>query len=81
MMGDWGYRPLAEFVEVYGQAVCQKLELAPGTKLPSYSTFSRVMQQLDDHVLISILDVNVPSKKRETASTYILGAVVMPSCA
>ncbi len=50
MMGYWGYRPLAEFVEVYGQEICQNLELAPETRLPSDSTFRRVLQQLDDHV-------------------------------
>ncbi|MBD1847962.1 ISAs1 family transposase [Cyanobacteria bacterium FACHB-63] len=54
MMGYWGYRPLAEFVKVYGQQVCQTLELAPDTKLPSYSTFRRVMQQLDYHVLATV---------------------------
>lgn len=54
MMGYWGYRPLAEFVEIYGQEICQKLKLAPDTKLPSYSTFRRVMQQLDYHVLAAM---------------------------
>jgi hypothetical protein len=54
MMGYWGYRPLAEFVAIYGQEVSQKLELAPGTKLPSYSTFRRVMQQLDYQILATV---------------------------
>ena len=54
MMGYWGYRPLAEFVEVYGREICQTLELAPDTKLPSYSTFRRVMQQLDYYVLADV---------------------------
>jgi hypothetical protein len=54
MMGYCGYRPLAEFVEVYGQEVCCKLELAPDTKLPSYSTFRRVMQGLDYQVLAEV---------------------------
>jgi hypothetical protein len=54
MMGYWGYRPLAEFVESYGPEICQKLELAPDTTLPSYSTFRRVMQQLDYHVLAAV---------------------------
>ena len=54
LCGYWGYRPLAEFVEIYGQDICQKLELASETKLPSYSTFRRVMQQLDDHVLAAV---------------------------
>lgn len=51
MMGYWGYRPLAEFAEIYGKEICQTLELVPDTKLPSYSTFRRVMQQLDYQVL------------------------------
>lgn len=46
--------PLAEFVEVYGREICQTLELAPDTKLPSYSTFRRVMQQLDYYVLADV---------------------------
>lgn len=54
MIGYWDYRPLAEFVEIYGQEICQKLKLAPDTKLPSYSTFRRVMQQLDYHVLAAL---------------------------
>ncbi|MBW4420971.1 MAG: ISAs1 family transposase [Myxacorys californica WJT36-NPBG1] len=54
MIGYWGYRPLAEFAEVYGQEICCKLELAPETKLPSYSTFRRVMQGLDYQVLSSV---------------------------
>lgn len=54
MMGYWGYRPLAEFVEIYGPEICRKLELASDTKLPSYSTFRRVMQQLDYHVLAAV---------------------------
>jgi hypothetical protein len=54
LMGYWGYRPLAEFVEIYGQEICQKLELASDQKLPSYSTFRRVMQQLDYHVLAAV---------------------------
>lgn len=51
MVGYWGYRPLSEFVSIYGKEICQKLELAPDTKLPSYSTFRRVMQGLDYDVL------------------------------
>ena len=54
MMGYWGYRPLAEFVEVYGKEICDKLELAPETPLPSYSTFRRVMQELDYDVLAGV---------------------------
>lgn len=51
MMGYWGYRPLAEFVETYGEQLRRKLNLPQDTKLPSYSTFRRVMQQLDFQAL------------------------------
>jgi hypothetical protein len=54
MPGYWGYRPLAEFVEVYGKDICQKLELVSDTPLPSYSTFRRVMQGLDYHDLAKV---------------------------
>jgi predicted permease len=54
MMGYWGYRPLAEFVEVYGKEICCKLGFASNMPLPSYSTFRRVMQGLDYDVLYQI---------------------------
>ena len=45
--GYWGYRPAAEFAERYGCEVCDFLAIAPPSKLPSYSTFRRVMLGLD----------------------------------
>ena len=44
-------KQVPEFVSLYGKGICQKLELAPDTSLPSYSTVRRVMQGLDYHVL------------------------------
>lgn len=45
--GYWGYRPAAEFAERYGIEVCQFLSIKPPQKMPSYSTFRRVMLGLD----------------------------------
>ncbi len=70
MMGYWGYRPLAEFVEAYGKAVCTKLGLAEDTKLPSYSTFRRVMQQLDYHHLATLFTAWVQAYSQRTAGEW-----------
>jgi len=51
MMGYWGYRPLAEFVEDYGSALRKALHLSDEVALPSYSTFRRVMNGLDFEAL------------------------------
>jgi hypothetical protein len=61
MMGYWGDRPLVEFVEVYGQDICRKLDIVEDTQLPSYSTFRRVMQQLDYQVLAVLFTTWVQS--------------------
>lgn len=47
MCGYWGYRPLAEFTQLYGAQVCQHLECALPQRLPSYSTFRRIILELD----------------------------------
>lgn len=54
MSGYWGYRPLAEFTQRYGRAVYEALNLPPQTRLPSYSTFRRLMQGLDYSVLATM---------------------------
>lgn len=45
--GYWGYRPAAEFAERYGAQVCEVLSIPVPAKMPSYSTFRRVMIGLD----------------------------------
>lgn len=47
MLGYWGYRPLSEFIECYGDELKARLELSDTVKFPSYSTLRRVMMQLD----------------------------------
>ena len=54
MSGYWGYRPLAEFTQRYGSAIYAELNLPPQTRLPSYSTFRRLMQGLDYTVLATM---------------------------
>ncbi len=54
MSGYWGYRPLAEFSQRYGRAIYAELNLPPDTRLPSYSTFRRLMQGLDYPVLATM---------------------------
>lgn len=54
MSGYWGYRPLAEFTHRYGCAIYAELNLSPETRLPSYSTFRRLMQGLDYRVLATM---------------------------
>ena len=45
--GYWGYRPAAEFAQAYGEQVCEVLSIPIPAKMPSYSTFRRVMIGLD----------------------------------
>lgn len=47
MLGYWGYRPIAEFIERYGNELRTRLELRDEVEFPSYSTLRRVMMQLD----------------------------------
>jgi hypothetical protein len=47
LCGYRGYRPLADFTQQHWQVLCELLELPPDTRLPSYSTFRRVLQRVD----------------------------------
>jgi len=47
MLGYWGYRPLSEFIEAYGDELRTHLGLNPEVEFPSYSTLRRVIMQLD----------------------------------
>jgi len=47
MLGYWGYRPLSEFIEAYGDELREHLALSAEVEFPSYSTLRRVMMQLD----------------------------------
>ncbi len=47
MLGYWGYRPLSEFTEAYGDELRIRLALSREVEFPSYSTLRRIMMQLD----------------------------------
>ena len=47
LCGYRGYRPLADFTQQHWQSLCELLELPIETRLPSYSTFRRVLQRVD----------------------------------
>lgn len=47
MLGYWGYRPLAEFIDIYGDTLRHRLKLSQAVEFPSYSTLRRIMQALD----------------------------------
>lgn len=53
--GYWGYRPLEEFTQEYGRAIYAELGLPETTRLPSYSTFRRLLQDMDYRVLTQVL--------------------------
>ena len=54
--GYWGYRPAAEFAERYGTEVCEILSIPVPAKMPSYSTFRRVMIGLDFHQFAALFN-------------------------
>jgi|SRR6476646_9720681 len=56
MCGYWGYRPLAEFSQLYGTQVCQQLGHPLPQHLPSYSTFRRVILELDFQVFAQVFN-------------------------
>jgi hypothetical protein len=47
MLGYWGYRPLSEFIETYGEQLRRHLKLSQEVDFPSYSTLRRIMERLD----------------------------------
>lgn len=51
-----GYRPLVDFCQQHWQELQTLLELPPETKIPSYSTFRRVIQGVDFQPLVKILN-------------------------
>lgn len=56
MCGYWGYRPLAEFSQLYGAQVCQYLNHPLPRRLPSHSTFRRVILALDFQVFAQVFN-------------------------
>lgn len=56
LCGYRGYRPLADFSQQHWQVLCELLELPIETRIPSYSTFRRVLQRVDFEPFISLFN-------------------------
>lgn len=47
MCGYWGYRPLEEFCQRYGGELCREIGIPEPSRMPTYSTFRRIIVNLD----------------------------------
>lgn len=56
MNGYWGYRPLEEFSGLYGAELCSQLGVEIPRRMPSYSTFRRIINTLDFQVFAEVFN-------------------------
>lgn len=56
MCGYWGNRPLATFAKQYGAELCSQLDCPVPQRMPSYSTFRRILMTLDFQVLANVFN-------------------------
>lgn len=56
LCGYRGYRPLADFTQQHWQGLCELLELPSDTRIPSYSTFRRVLQRVDFEAIVRLFN-------------------------
>jgi hypothetical protein len=56
MTGYWGYRPLADFTVVHRDSLIEMLGLDETVKMPSYSTFRRVLRAIDFQPLTDLFN-------------------------
>lgn len=56
MCGYWGYRPLEEFCHRYGAEFCRELGIPEPTRMPTYSTFRRIIVNLDFEHLSTVFN-------------------------
>ncbi|NJL20562.1 MAG: transposase family protein [Leptolyngbyaceae cyanobacterium SM1_3_5] len=56
LCGYRGYRPLADFSQLHWSSLCELLELPSQTRIPSYSTFRRVLQRVNFEGLIELFN-------------------------
>jgi hypothetical protein len=81
MCGYWGYRPLAEFSQLYGAQVCQHLNHPLPRRLPSHSTFRRVILALDFQVFAHASSENQATGAGKAQSNPTISPVQFPACA
>jgi hypothetical protein len=56
LCGYRGYRPLADFCQQHWPTLCSLLQLPSDTRIPSYSTFRRVLQRVDFAPLVELFN-------------------------
>lgn len=56
LCGHRGYRPLADFSCQHWGTLCELLELPIDTRIPSYSTFRRVLQRVDFEPIVGLFN-------------------------
>ncbi|WP_286670293.1 transposase family protein [Trichothermofontia sichuanensis] len=54
--GDRGYRPLADCSHQHWPSLCALLDVPTDTRIPSYSTFRRVLQHVDFAPLVTLFN-------------------------
>ena len=57
LCGFIGYRPLADFAKLHQEQLEELLELPPASSTPSYSTFRRIMIEVEPKYLVSVFNV------------------------
>jgi len=56
MCGYRGYRPLADFSQQHWSTLCEILELPAETRIPSYSTFRRILHRVEFEPLMTLFN-------------------------
>jgi hypothetical protein len=56
MCGYWGSHPLATFAQEYGGELCQQLGVPVPVRMPSYSTFRRILVTLNFTVFANVFN-------------------------
>ncbi len=57
LCGYIGYRPLADFAKLHQEQLEELLELPPAKSTPSYSTFRRIMIEVEPKYLVKVFNV------------------------
>ncbi len=71
--GYRGYRPLANFCQTHWSTLCAQLALPPATRIPSYSTFRRVLHQVDFNPLLALFNEWAALFLRLPGTTWVAG--------
>jgi DDE_Tnp_1-associated len=56
LCGYRGYRPLADFSQQHWQTLCELVGLPSTTRIPSYSTYRRVLHRIDFKPLVTLFN-------------------------